>query len=190
MTRFYAAAAWLFKRRTTTPSSLNTRKTKKTKTQRDEHVGVCSLLWKDVDESLLVRVLAVQTERGAVTDSSAVVKGRSGRPLEDEGAVRVNHMSFRLSNVHRQICVGQTSSAAVSLCKGRGVKAKVHMKALRLQRKHEGGSITRARVPQFEEGGSGSARQDGILLYTATRPWRRWMLGCVLLGMVFAAILL
>ena len=64
--------------------------------------------------------------------------------------------------------MGRTCSAAVSLCKEREVKAKVHMKVLRLQRKHEGGSITRARVTQFEEGGSGSARQDGILFYTAT----------------------
>ena len=91
MTRFYAAAAQWFKRRTRTPSSVNTKETK-TKTQRDEDVRVRSLVWKDGDESLLVRVPAVQTERDAVSDSSGVT-GRKGRPLEDEGAGRVNHMS-------------------------------------------------------------------------------------------------
>ena len=38
---------------------------------RDEDVRVCCLARQDADESLLVRVPALQTERGAVSDRSA-----------------------------------------------------------------------------------------------------------------------
>ena len=44
---------------------------------RDEDVRFCCAASKDADESLLVRVPALQAERGAVSDSSAVVTGRS-----------------------------------------------------------------------------------------------------------------
>ena len=54
----------------------------------------------------------------------------------------------------------------MSFCKGSDVKAKVRMKTLGLQRKHEGSSITHASVALFEAGRNRTAGHKG---FTFTR---------------------